>query len=177
MHPETLVRSRRIYAGRVLGLRVDEVRLADGRTAQREIVDHPGAAVVVPLTDAGEVLMVRQYRYAVGEPLLEVPAGTLEPGEEALACARRELIEEVGAEAARWDLLAVLYPSPGVLTEVMHLFLARRLTEGPPRGTEEEDLAPQRLTLEDAVARVRRGDIRDAKSVAGLLLVADRLWR
>lgn len=177
MRPESLVRSRRIYAGRVLGLRVDEVRLADGRTAHREVVDHPGAAVVVPLTDGGEILMVRQYRYAVGETLLEVPAGTLEPGEEPLACAQRELLEEVGAEAAHWEPLAVLYPSPGVMGEIMHLFLARGLTEGPARGTEEEELATERLPLEQALARVRRGEIRDAKSVAGLLLVADRTRR
>ncbi len=130
--------------------------------------------MVVPLTDGGEVLMVRQYRYAVGESLLEVPAGTLEPGEDPLACARRELLEEVGAEAAHWEPVAVLYPSPGVLTEVMHLFLARGLTEGPPRGTEEEELATERLTLEEALARVRRGEIRDAKSVVGLLLTWDR---
>lgn len=177
MRPELLVRSRRIYAGRILGLRVDEVRLPDGRIAQREIADHPGAAVVVPLTDAGEVLMVRQYRHAVRETLLEVVAGTLEPGEEPLACARRELLEEVGAAAAQWEPLAVLYPSPGVMSEVMHLFLARGLTEGAPRGTEEEELATERLTLEEALARVRRGEIRDAKSVAGLLLVADRTRR
>ncbi|HEV8339426.1 MAG TPA: NUDIX hydrolase [bacterium] len=172
MRPETLIRSRRIHVGRVVSLRVDDVRLPDGRTAQREVVDHPGAAVIVPLTDGGEILMVRQYRYAVGDVLLELPAGTLERGEDPLACARRELAEEVGAEAARWETLAVLYPSPGVLTEVMHLFLARELTEGPPRGAEEEDLTIERLSFAEALERVRRGEIRDAKSVAGLLLAA-----
>jgi ADP-ribose pyrophosphatase len=172
VRPETLIRSRRIHVGRVVSLRVDDVRLPDGRTAQREVVDHPGAAVIVPLTDGGEILMVRQYRYAVGDVLLELPAGTLERGEDPLACARRELAEEVGAEAARWESLAVLYPSPGVLTEVMHLFLARELTEGPPRGTEEEDLTIERLSFAEALERVRRGEIRDAKSVAGLLLAA-----
>lgn len=177
MRPEILVRSRRIHAGRVLGVRVDEVRLPDGRTAQREVVEHPGAAVVVPLTDTNAVLMVRQYRYAVGEVLLELPAGTLEPGESPLACAQRELAEEVGAEAAHWEPLAVLYPSPGVMTEVMHLYLARDLREGRPRGTDAEDLVVERVALADAVERVRRGEIRDAKSVAGLLLVADRAPR
>jgi ADP-ribose pyrophosphatase len=177
VRPETLVRSRRIHVGRVVSLRVDDVRLPDGRSAKREVVDHPGAAVIVPLTDAGEILMVRQYRYAVGEVLLELPAGTLEPGEDPLACARRELAEEVGAAAAAWEPLAVLYPSPGVMTEVMHLFLARGLTEGPPRGTEEEDLAMERLTLPEALERVRRGEIRDAKSVAGVLLAAERTRR
>ncbi len=177
MRPETLLSSRRIHVGRVVSLRVDEVRLPGGGTARREVVDHPGAAVIVPLTDGGEILMVRQYRYAVGEFLLELPAGTLEPGEGPLACARRELAEEVGAAAAHWEPLAVLYPSPGVLTEVMHLFLARGLTEGPPSGTEEETLAVERLPLLEALERVRRGEIRDAKSVTGLLLTAERTRR
>jgi len=177
VRPETLIRSRRIHVGRVVSLRVDDVRLPDGRTAQREVVDHPGAAVIVPLTDAGEILMVRQYRYAVGEVLLELPAGTLERGEDPLACARRELAEEVGADAAHWEPLAVLYPSPGVMTEVMHLFLAQGLTEGRPTGTPEEDLAMERLSLAEALDRVRRGEIRDAKSVAGLLLAAERSRR
>lgn len=173
--PEVPVRSRRVFQGRVIGLRVDEVRLPDGRTAVREVVDHPGAAVVVPLTAEGEVLLVRQYRYSVGATLLEVPAGTLEPGESPLDCARRELTEEAGATAERFEPLATLYPSPGVLTEVLHCFLATGLHLGTPQGTAEEDLTLVRLPLAEAVARVVAGEIRDAKSVASLLLTARRL--
>lgn len=172
MAREIQVRSRRIYEGRVVHLRVDAVRLPDGREVDREVVEHPGAAAVVPLTDREEVLMVRQYRYAVGQTLLELPAGTLEPSEAPLACAVRELAEEIGVTAGRWDPLAVLFYSPGFLTEVMHLFLATDLTEGQPRTGPDEFLTIERIPLPEAVERVRRGEVRDAKSVAGLLLVA-----
>ncbi|MDQ7849916.1 MAG: NUDIX hydrolase [Armatimonadota bacterium] len=172
MSPEVCLASRRLFSGRVVGLRVDRVRLPGGGETEREVVEHRGAAAVVPLTERGEVLLVRQYRYAVGEFLLEIPAGTLEPGEAPLACAVRELAEEVGVQARRWDPLAVLYPSPGVLTEAMHLFLATGLVAAPGRAAADEDLAVERLPLGEAVARVERGEIRDAKSVAGLLLAA-----
>lgn len=174
MRPEVCLASRRVFSGRVVGLRVDRVRLPGGLETEREVVEHRGAAAVVPLTEGGEVLLVRQFRYAVGEPLLEIPAGTLEPGEAPLACAVRELAEEAGVQAAQWDPLAVLYPSPGVLTEAMHIFLATGLSPMPGRAAPDEDLAVERLPLEEALARVERGEIRDAKSVAGLLLAARR---
>ncbi len=158
----------------MVNLRVDRVRRGDGGETEREVVEHRGAAVIVPLTAADEVLMVRQYRYAVGEALLEIPAGTLEPGEAPLACAQRELEEEVGARAAQWETLAVLYPAPGVMTEVMHLFLATGLTAGTARGTPDEDLTVHRIPLREAVQKVHQGEIRDAKSVAGILLLARR---
>lgn len=178
MDTETQVQSRRIFEGRVVNLRVDRVRLPDGRETEREVVEHRGAAVIVPL-EAGDVLLVRQFRYAVGQALLEVPAGTLEPGEPPLEAARRELREEVGVEAAHWEPLAVLFPSPGVMTEVMHLFLATGLSPQHPRATPGADLADEQLTVErvplrEAVERVVRGEITDAKSVAGILLAARR---
>jgi ADP-ribose pyrophosphatase len=171
---EVLVRSRRIYQGRVVNLRVDAVRLPDGREVDREVVEHRGAAVIVPLTAMGEVLMVRQFRYVVNQTLVELPAGGLEPGETPLAAAVRELAEEVGAAAGQWEPLGVMFPSPGILTEVYHLFLATDLTEGRPYWTADEDLIIERLSLPEAVDRIRRGEVRDAKSVAGLLLVARR---
>ena len=140
------------------------------------VIKAPGyRARVVPLTADGEVLLVRQYRYSVGATLLEVPAGTLEPGESPLDCARRELAEEAGAAAERFEPLATLFPSPGVLTEVLHCYLATGLRLGTPQGTAEEDLTLVRLPLAEAVARVVAGEIRDAKSVASLLLTARRL--
>ncbi len=175
MDPETQVSSRRIYTGRVVNLRVDRVRLPDGRQTEREVVEHRGAAVIVALTEARDVLLVRQFRYAAGEALLEIPAGTLEEGEDPLTCARRELREEVGAHAAHWELLTVLLPSPGVMTERMHLFLATEVTEGQAEGTADEFLTVERVPLAAAVDLVRRGEIRDAKSIAGILLVALRL--
>ncbi len=174
MKPEVQVGSRRIYQGRVVNLRVDRVRLPDGRETEREVVEHRGAAVIVPLNDGDEVLMVRQFRYVIGEALLEIPAGTLEPGEAPLACAVRELAEEVGAQAAHWEPLAVLHPSPGVMTEVMHLYMATGLSEVFAPADGDESLTVERVPLREAVEKVRRGEIRDAKSVAGILLVARR---
>lgn len=178
MRPETRVASRRVFTGQIVSVRVDTVRLPDGRETQREVVEHPGAAVIVPLRASDEILMVRQFRYTVGETLLELPAGTMQPGETADGCAARELAEEVGARARQYEKLASLFPSPGILTEILHIFLATDLEEGPPIREPDEDLAVERLALSDAVARVYRGEIRDAKSVAGILLAAYRLgWR
>lgn len=163
--------SRRVYDGRVVSLRVDEVVLPSGRSASREIVEHRGAVAVVPLTEDGEVLLVRQYRGATGGALVEIPAGTLEPGEDPETALQRELAEEIGMRAARIERLLAFYPSPGFLTEVVHLYLARGLT--PHRQeAEEEDLEVLRVSLPEARAMVARGEIRDAKSIIGILLVS-----
>jgi len=173
---ERLVRSRRIYDGRVISLRVDEVALPSGRTATREIVEHRGAVAVVPLTPHGDVLLVRQYRAATGGTLLEIPAGTLEVGEDAPHALQRELAEEIGMRAGRVQHLATFYPSPGFLTEVVYVYLAADLT--PHRlEAEEEDLEVVRLPLPEARAMVDRGEIRDAKSIIGLLLAGDIIAR
>lgn len=168
---DRVVRSRRVYDGSVVALRVDEVVLPSGRAARREIVEHRGAVAVVPLTETGEVVLVRQYRGAAGGPLVEIPAGTLEPGEDPEAALQRELAEEIGMRAARISPLLSFYPSPGFLTEIVHLYLARDLT--PHRLTaEEEDLEVVRVSLTEARAMVERGEIRDAKSIIGILLAA-----
>ena len=169
---EQVLRTTRVYDGRVVSLRVDDVRLPSGRTAAREIVEHRGAVAIVPC-DAGDVLLVRQYRAATGGMLLEIPAGTLEPGETVEAAVERELAEEVGVRG-RYERLISFYPSPGILTEVVHLFLATEL-EPHRLDAEEEDLTVVRLPLPDAVAQVASGAIRDAKSIIGLLLAAQRL--
>lgn len=172
---ERPIASRRIYEGRVVTLRVDDVALPSGRQTQREIVEHRGAVAVVPLADKGEVLLVRQYRSAVGRELLEIPAGTVEPGETLDACLQRELAEEVGMQAGRLEHLCTFYPSPGFLTEAVHVYLAADLS--PRRLTaEEEDLTVVRLPLDEARARVGR-DIVDAKSMIGLLLAVERVGR
>ncbi|MHB8176403.1 MAG: NUDIX domain-containing protein, partial [Thermoleophilia bacterium] len=119
-----------IYDGRIINLRLDEVELPDGRHAQREVVEHPGACVIVPVDQQGRVYLVRQYRDAAAEELLELPAGKLEPGEEPLACARRECLEELGLEAGSWTHLASFYSSPGFCDELLHCFLARELRQG-----------------------------------------------
>lgn len=166
-----MVRSERIYDGRVVSLRRDEVALPSGRTAVREVVEHRGAVAVVPLTDTGDILLVRQYRAPIGRRLLEVPAGTIEPGESVEACAARELAEEVGMRAGRWRHLGAIYPSPGFLTEVVHLFAAAALSAHRLEA-EEEDMEVVRVTLGEARRLVISGDIADAKSVAAILLLS-----
>ncbi|MGH2398446.1 MAG: NUDIX domain-containing protein [bacterium] len=169
---ERVVGSRRVFDGRVISLRVDEVALRSGRTATREIVEHRGAVAVVPLIAEGDVILVRQYRGATGGTLLEIPAGTLEKGEDVEHALQRELAEEIGMRAGRVQHLASFYPSPGFLTEIVNVYLATDLT--PHRlEAEEEDLEVLRLPLREARAMVDRGEIRDAKSIIGLLLAGD----
>lgn len=131
---------------------------------------------MVALTDDRRVLLVRQFRQAVAAELLEVPAGTLEPGETPLACARRELAEEVGRAAARWDRLISFYPSPGVLSEELHVFLAEGLRPEAAAG-EEDDLRVESLPLEEAYRRIETGEIRDAKTIIGITMARERLAR
>jgi len=171
--PERVVDSRPIYEGRIVRFRVDTVALPDGSTATREIIGTPGAVVIVPLTDEGQVRMVRQYRSAVGEFLLELPAGTLEPNETPEQAAPRELAEETGDHAARWRRLTGFYTVPGICDEYLHLFLATGLTPGQANQEADEFIEVVTLPLDDALGMARRGEIRDAKTIIGLLLVAD----
>lgn len=169
LSPEHVIARKDVYRGRILTLRVDEVRLPNGRQTTREIVEHPGAVVIVAVDTRGRVAMVRQYRAAVGHELLELPAGTREPNETAEACARRELSEEMGLTAASWTALGGFYSAPGFCTEYLSLFLAAGLT--PSAGHPEEDEQIQREWIElAAVPRmIAEGDVCDAKSIAGLL--------
>ena len=151
-------------------------RLPDGTTAQRETVVHPGAVTILPILDDGRVCLIRNYRVSVNETLLELPAGTLEPGEDPAACAARELIEETGFRAETWEKLAEFYMSPGILNERMHVFLAANLTAGPAELEVGEEIEPVVVTWEQAMDLTREGRIRDAKTLAGLLFY-DRFRR
>ncbi len=169
-----LVTSRRAYQGRRISVRLDEVALPGGSRAVREVVEHPGAAAIVALTPERHILLVRQFRQAVGTDLLEIPAGTREPGETPLACARRELAEETGRAADRWQPLLSFYPSPGVLSEELFVFLAEDLRDAPGKG-DEEDLHVLTLPLEEAYRGISAGEIRDAKSIIGITVARERL--
>ncbi len=171
---DRVVDSRRIFDGRVISLRLDEVEMASGRRVTFEIVEHRGAVAIVPLTPDSHVLLVRQFRRAVGAELLELPAGTLERGETPEACARRELAEEVGQRAGRWEHLASFFAAPGVLSEEMHVFLARDLSPVAVER-EEEDLRVEPIPLGEGRHRVATGEIRDAKTIIGILIACERL--
>jgi ADP-ribose pyrophosphatase len=171
-HPsrEEQISSRAVYRGRVVDLSVDQVRLVSGRSATREVIRHPGAVVILALDADDNVLLVRQYRYPTGRALLELPAGTLEPDEEPLDCAARELAEETGFRAGRWQKLGGFFSAPGFCTEYLHAFLATELREGESHADDDEELALLRMPLAEVWRRVDDGEIEDAKSLATLLL-------
>jgi ADP-ribose pyrophosphatase len=161
---------RIIHRGRKIQVALDTQTLPDGTTVQRDVVLHPGAVAIVALVDAEHVCLLRNQRPIVGETLLEIPAGTLEPGEAPEVAAPRELAEETGYRAQRWRKLAAFYPSPGVLSERTHLFVAEGLTPGKMQLEKDEQLTPEVVAWPDAVAWCLDGTIRDAKTLAGLLL-------
>ena len=158
-----------IYQGRRIQVAREVATLPDGRSVERDLVLHPGAVVILPLVDAGHVCLLRNRRFIVGEELWEVPAGTLEPGEQPLETAVRELAEETGYLAAQWRQLLEFYSSPGILSERMSLFLAQDLTPGPARPEAGEELRPEVIPWQQALAWARDGTIRDAKTLVALL--------
>lgn len=167
----TTLRSETIYEGKIFNLRRDTVRLRDGAVATRDIVEHPGSVVIAAVTDRREVILVRQYREPAGRVLWELPAGRRDPGEEPLAGAQRELVEETGLRARSWRLLARFYPSPGYTTEFKWLFLAQDLEPGPSRPDPDEEIEVRAVPLAEALAMAARGEIVDAKTLIGLLAI------
>ncbi len=160
---------RQVHRGRIVHLTVDTVRLPNGSTTDLELIQHRGAAAIVPVDEAGDVLLVRQYRYATGGWLLEVPAGTLDEGEEPENCARREVEEEVGVRAGRLDSLGWIWTTPGFTDEKIWLYLATELTPGKQALDDDEVLLPVRRPLVEAAEAAAAGEIRDGKSVCALL--------
>ena len=171
------VSSRRIYTGRVLNLDVDGVRFPDGSTGELEIIRHPGASAVVPfLSDPRgsdpQILLIRQYRYAAGQHLLEIPAGRLDPGESPEACAHRELREETGCTSGRVELLTTIYTTPGFIDERIHLFLATELVRGDSSRESDEFIEVETVTLSQGLGLIEKGTIVDGKTVVALLYAA-----
>ena len=167
---ETKKSSKLVYSGKLLTVHEDEVVLPDGKTARREYVAHPGAAVIVPLFEDNSVLLERQYRYAVGQHCYELPAGKLEPDEPSLETAKRELLEETGYIARQWSAVCTMLPCIGYSDEHIECFLARDLNyQGSSSLDEGEFLETLRLPLPKALQWVRDGTIRDSKTMLSLL--------
>jgi 8-oxo-dGTP pyrophosphatase MutT (NUDIX family) len=160
---------RMIFQGRVIQLTLDTVTLPNGAETGLEIVHHPGGTAIVALDAARRVCLLRQYRHAAGGWVWELPAGKLEPGEAPLMTARRELAEEAGVEAQHWDTLGKILSSPGVFTEIIHLFLARHLTPVAAQPEAQEVFEVHWLPWKEAMARAERGEFEDAKTLCGLL--------
>ena len=170
---EEQLHSEAIYHGRILDITRDTVLLENGAEATREVVHHPGGACVVPLTEDGQILMVRQFRYPHRQVTLEVPAGKLEYGENPLDCAFRELKEEVGGETDRLESLGALFPTPAYDEEVIYMYLARHLKSRQEQSLDEDEfLDVIRMPLEEAVQMVMDDRIRDAKTQIALLKTA-----
>jgi len=165
-----VVATRRVYEGKVLSLDVDEVEEPGGVRAVREVVRHRGSVAALPVHEDGRLVLVRQYRYAVDAPVWELPAGRLDPGESVEEAARRELEEEVGLRPRRLEALAVFYTTPGFCDEVMHLFRATGLESVTARPEADERIEARIFTLEEARDMIRRGEIREGKTLVALLM-------
>jgi ADP-ribose pyrophosphatase len=169
-----ILNSQKVFEGRVFKVTVDTVREGE-LTYQREVVHHPGSAVIVPVFDDGTVALVRQYRHPTVRYLLEVPAGTLAHGERPEIGAARELKEELGVVAARLEKLSEFFVSPGFCEEKMWVYLATELSEGEQALEDDENLEIVRLPIADALEMITSGEIQDAKTIIGLMLVAPRV--
>ena len=167
---------RTVFQGKVIDVGVERVRLPTGRNVELEVIRHPGGAAAVAIDDRGRVCLLRQYRYVAGGWLWELPAGKIDLGEAPAATAERELAEEAGLVAASWDSLGFMHSSPGVFAEVIHLFLARGLSEVNLGHDVDEVIEVHWLPLADALARCSDGTITDAKTLIGLYR-ADALLR
>jgi ADP-ribose pyrophosphatase len=169
---ETILKTEKIYSGRVINVAVHDVSLPDGTQAKRELVQHPGAAAIVALAARRKVLLVRQFRIAAGQVLSEIPAGTLRPNEAPDLCAIRELQEETGFKPGKLESLGGFYVAPGYTTEYIHLYLATDLTASHLDGDTDEFIEVQQVSVGQALTMVERGEIVDGKSIIGLLRVA-----
>lgn len=173
---EKTLASRKIFDGRLLKVYRDEVGLTNGNTSIREFVHHPGGAAVVALDGEGNVYLERQFRYPYHKVVMEIPAGKLEPGEDPFDAIKRELKEEIGAEAGRWDALGYIMPSVGYTDEMLYLFLARDLAFGERHLDRDEFLEPFKVPFAEALSQAADGRLNDAKTLVALFR-ADRLMR
>ena len=168
---EKTIDSNEAFSGRLLKLRVDKVELPNGRITTREIIVHRGAVAAVPMIDADNVILIRQFRHAAGEALLEIPAGTLEVGETPVDCVHRELHEEIGYRSHRMTPMFSSYLAPGYSSEMLHTFLAEDLEKMPTQKLEEDEFIELvEVPLEKAIDMITQGRIKDAKSICGLLM-------
>lgn len=166
---EEMVSQQTVYEGVIVNVRVDKARLLDGRITNREVVEHPGGVAVFAMDEENKVIMVRQFRYPMGEVVLELPAGKLEPGEDPRDSGLRELEEETGLQPQTFLSMGCSYSSPGILAEKIHLYFAKDLVQGPVHPDDGEFLEVVRIPYDQLMDMVAQGEIKDGKTLAGIL--------
>lgn len=171
---ETKVEGETLYDGKILRLERDKVILENGNTAYREVVRHNGGACIVPVTKDNEILFVKQYRYPFSKVIMELPAGKLEINEQPEVCAKRELREETGA-IGEVEYLTEIYPTPGYSSEIIYIYAAFNVEIGSLSLDEDEFIDVVKVDINSALEMVKNGEIKDAKTIVGILLVADRI--
>ena len=172
---EKTIGSEEIFAGNVIYVKRDTVKLPNGNIATREVVEHPGGVAVVPIDEEGNVYMVRQYRYPLGRLCLEIPAGKLNYGEDHRECGLRELSEETGMDTDCFEYLGVFCPSPGFSQELIHIYLATKLRQNKMHLDEDEFLEVEKYKFDKLLSMIREGKIKDGKTVIGLLLAKEAM--
>lgn len=171
---ETKIEGEIIYNGKILRLERDKVILENGNTAYREVVRHNGGACIVAVTKDNEILFVKQYRYPLNKVVMEIPAGKLEPNERPEICAKRELREETGA-IGEVEYLTEIYPTPGYSSEIIYIYAAFNVEIGSLSLDEDEFIDVVKVDIDSALEMIKSGEIKDAKTIVGILLVADRI--
>ncbi len=170
---EETITSKTLHVGKNFSFKTDKVKLANGKETVRDVVDHPGAVAIVPVHD-GDVVLIRQYRYSTQSEILEIPAGTLEIDEDPYACAVRELKEETGYAAGNWSKLLSAYVAPGYSNEIIHIYVAEDLTPIGSDPEEDESIKVERYPFERVLDMIDTNEIRDAKTIAGVLAYLTR---
>lgn len=165
---ETRVSSEQAYRGYIVNVRKDNIKLSDGRLHHREVVEHPGGVVIIPVTDNNEVILIKQWRYPVGSLLTELPAGKLDYGEEPFIAAKRELEEETGFVANDWDYKGYIYSTPGFCDERLHFYIASGLSKTQTNFDYGENIETYIINISEAKRLVKDGEIKDAKTIVGL---------
>jgi ADP-ribose pyrophosphatase len=166
-----VVGSKQVFKGQILSVRVDELKMPSGRVVEREVITHGGAVGIIPVTGDNKIILVKQYRHPVGQMLLEIPAGKLDPGETPEDCARRELIEEIGQAPGRLTAIASFFTTPGYSNEIFHLFAAEDLVPEVAEAPEEEIVGTAEVTLAEAIGMIDNGGIEDGKTIAAIGMI------
>lgn len=168
---EKTLKKEYLYKGKIINLRLDDALLPNGKTAKREVVEHPGGVCVAALTKENELLLVKQFRYPYGQEILEIPAGKREAGEDPLCCGMRELAEETGAKSDSLELLGQIYPTPGYTDEIIYLYYAKDVTFADANPDEDEFVEVIKIPFEQALEMVLSNEIKDSKTQIAILML------